>query len=260
MRPSSRVADGSLGDVVGDDVTRFVVVPWMHEYALVVIASCCTGLRDLAYAEATIRVRQRRYDMVPGMAVTPGFLARLERDEEHARLIRQQFQKACSEQVARIEMVSLLTDLYKLHPLVLSRPDAIPKVLVTDRVTRAWFLHILPTVGEEHCVRELQSIREATLDRDACIRSAALLALRAATRKFSSAELEAHAEAFARGLGHECESTRRAALSSMQRFSPGKIGQYEAELRQIILDDAEADRIKLLARRVLELGALPMPE
>ena len=248
--------------LIGDDVVSDVVLPAAHEYTLASIACCSRALRKRCHREAAARVKERCYLLDDDTVVTAGFLARLEVQEEAALAIKRRYHRQCANASA-LECVSTLRDLYSLDPLVLTRPNRkdgqiMLTTLIKERPTRCWTLHVLPSLGESFCLRHLADVREATSDEDTGVRGAAVIAMREACSQLKGDELTADTcTAFAQRLGDECETTRRTALASMARFSPRQIAEHQNALRTIIEDEAETDRVRLLARRAIDLAGLP---
>ena len=244
-----------LFGIIGDDVLTHYLVPHLHEYALASVACVSKHLRGMTLVEASKRVERRRYPLQVGTVVNAGLLARLQSDEErandlHVRLLGSIYRQNMP------DCVCLLSALYALDPLVLNRPDAVPKVILKQEPTRTWVLYFLPVLGEGLCKSNLRDIEPATYDEDWAVRSAALIAMREATRSFSHQDLEPFAEIFAQRLEDVSDTTCRTALACMMRLSPSKIAQHQASLRRIVEDDAQTDRARGLARRALSLAGL----
>ena len=275
-RPAGFLRRSDRFALVPFDVLDFVLLPAMHEYSLAALACVTKALSQKAHAEAAKRVARMGYriDTVAlwivswrgsptvrlsanTTKVSAGLLARLERDEERARELARKYQaNFCSERL--LECASVLRSLYDLDERVLTRPDALPHMLIRDRATRAWTLHLLPILGDSFCERHLDDITPCVNDADAGVRRAALIALRAAIGHLKGSDLDAHADTFARQLGDSCEEARRVALVTLSRFSPAKIAQHQAALWRLVADPAVSDRDRMLARRALTFAGLDL--
>lgn len=218
---SDRRAACWLG-VIGDDIVRIEITPWMHEYSLAALACTCSSFKGLSNAEAATRIRRRGYGLIQAgtaaatagiqagtPAATAGILARLEVVEERARALRLRFAEELIPQRLVADMITLLTTLYGLDENVLSRPGSILEVLIREKPTRAWLLHLLPALGEAYCKRHIEDVRVATHDPDANIRSAAV---RRRHRTRNKTLLQSHAHCCSRSkLELSCIAAHRSA-------------------------------------------------